>query len=280
MGGGRRARRCRRRGRWRRSWGVRPGRWRARTASCGALGVIAARDRARARVADGGSPRARWWLAGGRGCGWRAAMIRRWMRWCARRAKRSRWCPGRGAAFMAWRRWRADRPTLRCCICCMPSRGATTTPTSVTCWPGRPSCWCICGGARWGWSCRAATRWGCAGSPTWPAGAWRGGRGAAGRVCCWSGCWPRPASRRRRESGEPADSHFAVAAAVAAGAADAGLAVRAVARACDLDFVGVTVEPFELAVRAGRRRQRGRAARAAARPGLRRRRSPRSAATT
>ena len=28
-------------------------------------GLIAARDRARARVADGGSPRARWWLAGG-----------------------------------------------------------------------------------------------------------------------------------------------------------------------------------------------------------------------
>ncbi|HEY0364424.1 MAG TPA: GntR family transcriptional regulator, partial [Solirubrobacteraceae bacterium] len=28
-------------------------------------GVIAARDRARARVAEAGSPRARWWLAGG-----------------------------------------------------------------------------------------------------------------------------------------------------------------------------------------------------------------------
>src|SRR5436190_12895297 len=28
-------------------------------------GVIAGRDRARARVAQGGSPRARWWLAGG-----------------------------------------------------------------------------------------------------------------------------------------------------------------------------------------------------------------------
>ena len=28
-------------------------------------GLIAARDRARARVANGGSPRARWWLAGG-----------------------------------------------------------------------------------------------------------------------------------------------------------------------------------------------------------------------
>jgi putative molybdopterin biosynthesis protein len=52
------------------------------------------------------------------------------------------------------------------------------------------------------------------------------------------------------ERGEPADSHLAVAAAVAAGAADAGLAVRAVADACDLDFVRVTVEPFELAVRA------------------------------
>ena len=51
------------------------------------------------------------------------------------------------------------------------------------------------------------------------------------------------------ESGEPADSHLAVAAAVAAGAADAGLAVRAVARSCDLDFVAVAVEPFELAVR-------------------------------
>jgi molybdate-binding protein len=51
------------------------------------------------------------------------------------------------------------------------------------------------------------------------------------------------------ESGEPADSHLAVAAAVAAGAADAGLAVRAVAQACDLDFVAITVEPFELAVR-------------------------------
>jgi molybdate-binding protein len=48
---------------------------------------------------------------------------------------------------------------------------------------------------------------------------------------------------------EPVDSHLAVAAMVAAGAVDAGLAVRAVARACDVDFVAVTVEPFELAVR-------------------------------
>jgi molybdate-binding protein len=51
------------------------------------------------------------------------------------------------------------------------------------------------------------------------------------------------------ETGEPADSHLAVAAAVAAGAADAGLAVRAMGEACDLDFIPITVEPFELAVR-------------------------------
>jgi putative molybdopterin biosynthesis protein len=64
------------------------------------------------------------------------------------------------------------------------------------------------------------------------------------RLLAEAGVEPAP------ESGEPADSHFAVAAAVAAGAADAGLAVRAVAEACDLDFIGVVVEPFELAVRA------------------------------
>jgi molybdate-binding protein len=51
------------------------------------------------------------------------------------------------------------------------------------------------------------------------------------------------------ESDEPVDSHLAVAATVAAGAVDAGVAVRAAARACDLDFVPVVVEPFELAVR-------------------------------
>lgn len=49
--------------------------------------------------------------------------------------------------------------------------------------------------------------------------------------------------------GARADSHLAVAAAVAAGAADAGLAVRAAAVALDLGFVPVAVEPFELAVR-------------------------------
>jgi putative molybdopterin biosynthesis protein len=55
-------------------------------------------------------------------------------------------------------------------------------------------------------------------------------------------CEPHP------ELGEPAESHLAVAAAVAAGAADAGLAVRAVAESVGLDWVPVTTEPFELAL--------------------------------
>jgi molybdate-binding protein len=57
-----------------------------------------------------------------------------------------------------------------------------------------------------------------------------------------AGCAPRP------ELGEPAESHLAVAVAVATGAADAGLAVRAVAEAAGLDWVPVIDEPFELAL--------------------------------
>jgi molybdate-binding protein len=77
--------------------------------------------------------------------------------------------------------------------------------------------------------------------------AWRA-RGSASRLLfeqllSQAGVAPSP------DRGEPVDSHLAVAAMVAAGAVDAGLAVRAVARACDVDFVAVTVEPFELAVR-------------------------------
>jgi molybdate-binding protein len=48
--------------------------------------------------------------------------------------------------------------------------------------------------------------------------------------------------------GEVCDSHLGVAVAVAAGAVDAGLAVRAVAEAVDTDFLPVAWEDFELAV--------------------------------
>jgi molybdate-binding protein len=62
------------------------------------------------------------------------------------------------------------------------------------------------------------------------------------RVLREAGIAPRP------RSGLVVDSHRAVAAAVAAGAADAGVAVRAAAAALDLEFVPLTVEPFELAL--------------------------------
>jgi putative molybdopterin biosynthesis protein len=45
-------------------------------------------------------------------------------------------------------------------------------------------------------------------------------------------------------------THLAVAAAVAAGRADAGLGVLAAARAFDLDFVPVTREPYDLVLAA------------------------------
>jgi molybdate-binding protein len=45
------------------------------------------------------------------------------------------------------------------------------------------------------------------------------------------------------------DSHLEVAAAVGTGAADAGLAVRAVAHSAELDWIPVATEPFELALR-------------------------------
>lgn len=76
--------------------------------------------------------------------------------------------------------------------------------------------------------------------------AWRpagtGSRLLLERLVRLAGCAPRP------ELGEPAESHLAVAAAVATGAADAGLAVRAVAESAGLDWLPVASEPFELAL--------------------------------
>lgn len=58
----------------------------------------------------------------------------------------------------------------------------------------------------------------------------------------------RDAGVTPRTDAEPCDSHLGVAIAVATGAADAGLAVRAVAEAVDADFLPVEWEDFELAV--------------------------------
>ena len=52
---------------------------------------------------------------------------------------------------------------------------------------------------------------------------------------------------------EAFDSHLGVAAAIGTGAADAGLAVRAVAHSAELEWIPVATEPFELALRADAR---------------------------
>jgi molybdate-binding protein len=76
--------------------------------------------------------------------------------------------------------------------------------------------------------------------------AWRppgaGSRLLLERLMRLEGLKPQP------ELGEPVESHLAVAAAVAAGAADAGVAVRAVAESAELAWVPLITEPFELAL--------------------------------
>lgn len=75
--------------------------------------------------------------------------------------------------------------------------------------------------------------------------AWRppgtGSRLLLNRLLREAGVEPAP-------DGERCESHFGVAVAVAAGAVDAGLAVRAAAEAVGADFVPVGWEDFELAV--------------------------------
>ena len=81
--------------------------------------------------------------------------------------------------------------------------------------------------------------------------AWRppgaGSRLLLERLMLHEGVQPRP------ELGVQANSHLAVAAAVASGAADAGLAVRAVADSLGLDWMPVANEWFELALAAASR---------------------------
>jgi molybdate-binding protein len=82
--------------------------------------------------------------------------------------------------------------------------------------------------------------------------AWRppgaGSRLLLERLMLREGVRPRP------DLGVQANSHLAVAAAVASGAADAGLAVRAVADSLELDWIPVATEWFELALAASSRR--------------------------
>jgi molybdate-binding protein len=212
-------------------------------------GVIAARDRARARVAEAGSTRARWWLAGGprlRLAGSDDPALDALVRMAGESVEVVPGPRGSVRGLEAMARGQADAAVLHLLHA---ESGRHNDPyvrhllagdavVLVHLWQreiglvvprGNPL------GVR-GLADLAGLRI-----------AWRA-RGSGSRLLL-ERLMAEASVEGAPETGEPADSHFAVAAAVAAGAADAGLAVRAVARACDLDFVAVAVEPFELALR-------------------------------
>jgi molybdate-binding protein len=212
-------------------------------------GVIVARDRARPRVADGGSPRARWWLAGGprlRLAGSDDPALDALVRAAGETVEVISGPRGSVRGLEAMARGQADAAVLHLLHA---GSGRYNDPYVRHLLAGE--------------TVVLVHLWQREVGLVVPHGNPLGLRGIAdlaGRRVAWRarGSGSRLLLERllaeaevetTSESGEPADSHFAVAAAVAAGAADAGLAVRAVARACELDFVAVTVEPFELAVR-------------------------------
>jgi molybdate-binding protein len=211
-------------------------------------GLIVARDRSRARVAGGGSPRARWWLAGGRRlrlAGSDDPALDALVRAAGEAVEVVPGPRGSVRGLEAMARGQADAAVLHL----LHAESARyNDPYVRRLLPGEPIVLVHLWRREVGLVVPRGNPLGVRGLADL-AGlrvAWRargsGSRLLLERLLAEAGVEASP------ERGEPADSHLAVAAAVAAGAADAGLAVRAVARACDLDFVGVTVEPFELAV--------------------------------
>jgi molybdate-binding protein len=212
-------------------------------------GLIVARERSRARVAGGGSPRARWWLAGGRRlrlAGSDDPALDALVRAAGEAVEVVPGPRGSVRGLEAMARGQADAAVLHLLHA---ESTRYNDPYVRRLLPGEP----IVLVHLWRRDVGLVVP---RGNPLGVRGvadlaglrvAWRargsGSRLLLERLLAEAGIEASP------ERGEPADSHLAVAAAVAAGAADAGLAVRAVARACELDFVGVTVEPFELAVR-------------------------------
>jgi molybdate-binding protein len=213
-------------------------------------GLIAARDRARATVAAGGSPRARWWLAGGRRlrlAGSDDPALDALVRAAGEAVEVAAGPRGSVHGLEAMARGQADACVLHLLHA---ESGRYNDPYVRRLLPGEPVVLVHLWRREVGLVVPRGNPLGLSGVGDLAGRrvAWRargsGSRLLLERLLAEAGVEAPP------ESGEPADSHLAVAAAVAAGAADAGLAVRAVARACDLDFVGVTVEPFELALRA------------------------------
>ncbi len=213
------------------------------------VGLIAARDRARARVADDGSARARWWLAGGprlRLAGSDDPALDVLVRAAGERVAVMSGPRGSVHGLEAMARGQADAAVLHLLHA---ESGRYNDPYVRHLLAGEAVVLVHLWQREVGLVVASGNPLGVRGVAdlTGRRVAWRA-RGSASRLLL-ERLLAEAGVEAARESGEPADSHFAVAAAVAAGAADAGLAVRAVARACDLDFVRVTVEPFELAVR-------------------------------
>ena len=213
-------------------------------------GLIAARDRARARVAIGGAPRARWWLAGGRRlrlAGSDDPALDALVRAAGDAVAVVQGPRGSVHGLEAMARGQADAAVLHLLHA---ESEHYNDPYVRRLLPGEPVVLVHLWRREIGLVVPRGNPLGVRGVADLAGRrvAWRargsGSRLLLERLLAVEGVEPLP------EVGQPADSHLAVAAAVAAGAADAGLAVRAVAQACDLDFVGVTVEPFELAVRA------------------------------
>jgi molybdate-binding protein len=212
-------------------------------------GLIDSRDRARSRVAEGGSPRAQWWLAGGprlRLAGSDDPALDALVRAAGEAVEVVSGPRGSVHGLEAMARGRADAAVLHLLHA---ESGRYNDPYVRHLVPGEAVVLIHLWQREVGLVVARGNRWGVrriadlAGRRV----AWRA-RGSGSRLLL-ERLLAEAGIDAASETGEPADSHFAVAAAVAAGAADAGLAVRAVARACDLDFVAVTVEPFELALR-------------------------------
>src|SRR3954453_4640854 len=213
-------------------------------------GVIAGRDRARARVEAGSGPRARWWLTGGRRlrlAGSDDPALDALIRAAGDAVDVVAGPRGSVHGLEAVARGQADA----CVLHLLHARSGRYNDSYVRrLLPGEPIVLIHLWRREVGLVVPRGNPLGLSGVADLAGRrlAWRargsGSRLLLERLLAEAAVEPAP------ESGEPADSHFAVATAVAAGAADAGLAVRAVAEACDLDFVGLVVEPFELAVRA------------------------------
>jgi molybdate-binding protein len=213
-------------------------------------GLIAARDRARARVAVGGSARARWWLAGGRRvrlAGSDDPALDALLRAAGDAVEVVPGPRGSVHGLEAMARGQADAAVLHLLHA---ESGRYNDPYVRRLLPGEAVALVHLWRREVGLVVPRGNPLGVGGVADL-AGlrvAWRA-RGSASRLLL-ERLFAEAGVQAPPDRGETADSHLAVAAAVAAGAADVGLAVRAVARACDLDFVAVTVEPFELAVRA------------------------------